>query len=224
MQTARARWDQCGRYWQTRSPFRQRHLLFKGVVQGATRSVLESTRRSRSTSRGRLPLQDTARSTNKKVKSFGESCRTQLFGEGSVWSQRFYEIRYGKVTWTSRTCEKSEEHDVVLTGLMRQFAFEVQSTLRTTLRRSTRIRGFVNSSRTCCRISFWNLWRSYTNRKIVKVSESADDAENSFICHLLTLSGHRCILILATWRGLTSLQTSGRHLASLLTVTITCFL
>ena len=169
---------------------------------------------------GRTLLRDTARSTNKKVKSFCEPCRRQQFGEGSVWSQRFRDIRYGKMTWSSRMCEKSEEYDVVLTDLIGQFVFKNQSTLRTTP------------------------WRSYANRKIelnetrathwyvtipggvsdAEVNESTDDAENSFICHLLTSCGHRGNLILATWRDFTSPHIIGRHLTSLLTVTIACVL
>ena len=42
MQAVRAGWHQFGRYWQTRSPFRQRHFLFNGVVQEAALSGLES--------------------------------------------------------------------------------------------------------------------------------------------------------------------------------------
>ena len=193
----------------------------------------------------RVLLRGTARRTKNKVKSFCEPCRRQLFGEGSVWSQRFDEIRYGKMKWSSRMCEKSEEHDVRLTGLMGQFAFDVQSTLRTTLRtehanpRNRQLFADVLSI-----LYSGNLWRSYPNRKIelnearathwsvtipggvsdVKVNESTDDAENSFICHLLTSCGHRCNLILATWRDFTSSQTIGRHLTSLLTVTIACVL
>ena len=42
LQATRAGWVQFGKYWQSRSPFRQRRSLFKGVVQGAALSGLET--------------------------------------------------------------------------------------------------------------------------------------------------------------------------------------
>ena len=42
LHATRAGWLQFGKYWQSRSPFRQRRSLFKGVVQGAALSGLET--------------------------------------------------------------------------------------------------------------------------------------------------------------------------------------
>ena len=127
MQATRAGWLQFGKYWQSRSPFRQRRSLFKGVVQGAALSGLETA----TGVKGPLTPGEVAPIDRLLVK-FG---RVLLRGtaktnaEGGVravpnvviWRKlrlvpTFHELRYRRV-------------DAVLTGLLGQFAFENQSTV-----------------------------------------------------------------------------------------------
>ena len=115
------------------SPFRQRRSFFKGVVQGAALSGLETATGVRGSSPidrllvkyGRVFLRSTA-----KVNEGGVRALPNVI----IWRRlrlvpTFYELRYRRVAWAQRLSENLEEHDAVLTGLMGQFAFENRSTV-----------------------------------------------------------------------------------------------
>ena len=140
LQATRAGWLQFGKYWQSRSPFRQRRSLFKGVVQGAALSGLETA----TGVKGPLTPGEVAPIDRLLVK-FGRVLlrgTAKMNAEGGVravpnvviWRKlrlvpTFHELRYRRVAWAQRLSENVQEHDAVLTGLLGQFAFENQSTV-----------------------------------------------------------------------------------------------
>ena len=140
LQATRAGWLQFGKYWQSRSPFRQRRSLFKGVVQGAALSGLETA----TGVKGPLTPGEVAPIDRLLVK-FGRvllrgTVKTNAAGgvravpNVVIWRKfrlvpTFHELRYRRVAWAQRMSENVQEHDAVLTGLLGQFAFENQSTV-----------------------------------------------------------------------------------------------
>ena len=140
LQATRAGWLQFGKYWQSRSPFRQRRSLFKGVVQGAALSGLETATGVRGpltpgevapidrllVKYGRALLRGTAKANAEGV--------VRAVPNVVIWRRlrlvpTFHELRYRRVAWAQQMSENVREHDAVLTGLMGQFAFETQSTV-----------------------------------------------------------------------------------------------
>ena len=124
----RAGWLQFGKYWQSRSPFGITSSLFKGVVQGAALSGLESATGVRGPlAPGEVaPILSPSREVwagSSKGHREDEHCRgsckqCQTWSSGAdcvVRSQRFTSC--GLAGWRGRS------------GLMVQFAFETQSTL-----------------------------------------------------------------------------------------------
>ena len=140
LQATRAGWLQFGKYWQSRSPFRQRRSLFKGVVQGAALSGLETATGVKGpltpgevapidrllVKFGRVLLRGTAKTNAEGV--------VRAVPNVVIWRRlrlvpTFHELRYRRVAWAQRLSENVRKHDAVLTGLLGQFAFETQSTV-----------------------------------------------------------------------------------------------